>query len=176
VVNLFLFLCGAVCFQYEAPVITWEASKPLQWEDFKGIPDAHDDAAALTVSGITFRFIITETDAHEVVKFSTEVFAYFYPEESWYKKNQGNTHILEHEQLHFDITALYARKFRYRISQLKVSNGVKRQLKKIHKDINTELAQMQIKYDIETDYSRNFQLQAKWKSYIEAELLKYAEY
>ena len=174
--KLFFFLCGFICLQDEAPVIAWEASKRLHWTDFKGIPDTRDDAVAITVSGITFRFSITETDAHEVVQFSTEVFAHFYPEESWCKIDQANTHILEHEQLHFDITALYARKFRYRISQLKVSNGIKSQLKHIHKAINIELAQMQNKYDDETDYSRNFQFQAKWKTYIEAELLKYTEY
>ncbi|WP_298556186.1 DUF922 domain-containing protein [uncultured Algibacter sp.] len=172
---LLLFLCF-VCVQDEEPVLPWNASYKLSWADFKDKPNMNESAVAITASGITFGFSITQTDKNEVVSFTTEVFAHFYPEQSWYKIKQADNHILGHEQLHFDITELYARKFRYRISQLKVSNNVRRQLKKMHNDINVELAQMQDKYDNETDYSRNFEYQTTWKIYIDTELKKYSKY
>ena len=135
-----------------------------------------DGAVAITASGITFGYSIRQTEKNEVVSFTSEVDAHYYPEQSWYKAEQADNHILGHEQLHFDITELFARKFRYRISQLKVSNNVKGQLKKIHKDIITELSKMQNKYDNETDYSRNFESQATWETFMIAELKKFIKY
>ena len=35
---------------------------------------------------------------------------------------------------------------------------------------------MQNKYDTETDYSRNFESQSKWKIYVNAELNEYSKY
>lgn len=172
---LLLFLCF-FCVQDDAPVLSWNASYKLKWSDFKAKPNMSDGAVAITASGITFGFSITQTDKNEVVSFTSEVHAHFYPEESWYKIEQADNHILGHEQLHFDITELFARKFRYRIGQLKLSNNVRKQLKRINNDIYAELAQMQKKYDNETDYSMNFESQSKWKTYMDAELRKYSKY
>ena len=172
---LLLFLCF-VCVQDDEPVLSWNESYQLSWSDFKAKPNNNVSAVAITASGITFGFSIRQTDKNEVVSFTSEVQAHFYPEQSWYKMERADNHILGHEQLHFNITELYARKFRYRISQLKVSNSVKGQLKKTHIDINAELSQMQNKYDNETDYSINFESQATWKTFMDAELNKFSKY
>lgn len=176
VIKILLLLCCLVCVQDNEPVLSWNTSYKLTWEDFKAKPDMDDGAVAITASGITFGYSITQTDKSEVVSFTSEVFAHFYPEQSWYKEERADNHILEHEQLHFNITELYARKFRYRISQLKLSNNIRRQLKKIHNDINAELSQMQNKYDNETDFSRNFEFQAKWKIFMNTELNKFSKF
>jgi hypothetical protein len=173
----FLFLIFfSVLAQDNEPVISWNPSNKITWSDFKGKPIANSDAVATTASGITFGFSITQKNNNDVVAFTTEVHAHFYPKQSWYKVERADAHILDHERLHFDITELYARKFRYRISMLTISNSIKRQLKKMHNDINSELAEMQDKYDSETDFSRNFDSQALWKAYIDAELKKYDKY
>lgn len=175
-IKILLFLCCFIFVQDNEPVLSWDTSYKLAWTDFKATPNVNDAAVAITASGITFGFSITQTDKGEVVSFTTEVYSHFYPEQSWYKIEQADKHILGHEQLHFDITELYARKFRYRISKLGISNSIRRQLKKIHNDINTELAQMQNKYDNETDYSINFEYQAKWKIDIDAQLATFSKY
>ncbi|WP_238320928.1 DUF922 domain-containing protein [Neotamlana nanhaiensis] len=154
----------------DQPVKSWKASYKLTWNDFKGKPQLQTGAAAITASGISFGFSITETDSHKVVDFTTEVHAHFYPEQSWYIPEQATNTILGHEQLHFDITELFARKFRQRISKLKISNNIKQELKALHKTINKELAVCQNKYDSETDFSRSFEAQLQWKLYVEAEL------
>jgi len=164
-----LFLCF-VCVQNDEPVLSWNTYHKLSWKDFRGKPNMKDGAVAITASGITFDFSITKTDKDEVVSFTTKVFAHFYPEKSWYKIERANNYILGHEQLHFDITELFARKFRYRISQLKISNSIWIELKIIHNAINLELSLMQNKYDNETDYSRNSESQIKWKAFVGAEL------
>lgn len=159
----------------DEPVISWSTSYKLSWSDFKGKPNQRVSAVAVTASGISFGYTIKETD-RQVVDFSTEVYAHFYPEKSWYKSERANSHILGHEQLHFDITELYARKFRYRISKLKLSNAIKSELKALQKSINLELKQLQDQYDTESNYSRNFEAQAKWEAYVAEELKKLSKY
>jgi len=176
VIRILLLLSCLVFVQNDEPVLSWNESYKLSWQDFKAKPNTNDSAVAITASGITFGFSIRQTDKKEVVSFSSEVHAHFYPEQSWYKIEQVDNHILGHEQLHFNITELFARKFRYRIGQVKLSNSVRVELKKIHNDINSELSQMQNKYDTETDYSRNFESQSKWKIYVNAELNEYSKY
>lgn len=155
--------------------MTWSGAYELTWDHFKAEPNHQTSAAAVTASGITFGFSIKQTDT-KVISFTTNVHAHFYPERSWYKKGVADDHVLKHEQLHFDITELYARKFRQRINQLNVSNSIKRTLKNLHQEINKELEMMQDKYDEETDFSRNFEQQAKWETYIAEELRKHSKY
>ena len=175
-IRFLILICCLVCVQNDEPALSWNDTYKLSWQDFKAKPDPNDTAVAITASGITFGFSIRQTDKNEVVSFTSEVHAYFYPEQSWFKIEQADNHILGHEQLHFNITELFARKFRYRISQLKVSNDVRGQLKKIHNDINVELSLMQKRYDNETVYSRHFELQSKWKIYVDTELNTYSKY
>ena len=174
--RIFLVICCFLSVQKDEPVLSWNESYRLSWNDFKAKPNKSIDAVAITASGITFSFSVTQTDSGQVVNYSTEVHAHFYPEQSWYKIDQADNHVLGHEQLHFDITELYARKFRQRISKLKPTNIIRKELKQIHNTINKELAQMQNNYDNETNYSRNFEAQAKWKVYVEAELKKLSKY
>ena len=175
-IKIILLVLCFLCVQNDEPVLSWNASRKLSWSDFKAKPNKSDSAVAITASGITFGFSITQTSNNNVVSFTSEVHAHFYPEQSWYKMSVANNHILGHEQLHFDITELFARKFRYRISQLDVSNSIRRQLNKIDKEINRALSQMQNKYDNETDYSRNFDFQSKWKNFIATELDKFSNF
>jgi len=153
------------------PVVTWSDSCRLTWYDFKAKPKHRVSAVATTASGITFGFSVKKNEKR-VISFTTEVYAHFYPEQSWYKPKWANKHVLAHEQLHFDITELYARKFRKRISLLKTTNDVASRLKAIHKSINEELATFQNEYDAETDYSRNVGTQLQWQAIIKAELKK----
>lgn len=155
--------------------MSWNESYKLSWSDFKGEPNHNISAAAITASGISFGFSVKRTDK-QVISFKSNVETHFYPEQSWYKPGLADEHVLGHEQLHFDITELFARKFRQRISQLRVSNAIRGELKTLNETINKELATMQDTYDNETDYSRNFEQQAKWKVYIASELKKLSKY
>jgi hypothetical protein len=169
--SIFLILC----IQNE-PVLTWDENAKLTWADFKASPKSNSGAVAITASGITFGFSIKSTDKNKVLSFTANVNAYFYPEQSWYKPERATNHVLGHEQLHFSITELYARKFRQRIGKLKMSKTIRRELKALQTTINKELAETQELYDNETDYSRNEENQAKWEQYINAELENYAAF
>ncbi|MEP3838419.1 MAG: DUF922 domain-containing protein [Algibacter sp.] len=170
-----IFLC-VFSIQDTESFLVWSAADKLTWKDFKGMPKMDEVAVANTASGITFGYSVTKTEKEQVVSFTTEVFAHFYPEKSWYKKERATTHILGHEQTHFNITELFARKFRYRISQLKVSNSIKQELNTLYNEVNSELAVMQKKYDSETDFSRNREAQASWDVFMDSELRKHSKY
>ncbi|HLT33703.1 MAG TPA: DUF922 domain-containing protein [Aquaticitalea sp.] len=174
-----IFLAFSVFFMVftatEFETIPWRENTKLRWNHFRGKPAKNISAAAVTASGITFEFSIQETESH-VVGFNSKVFAHFYPNQSWYVKELCNAHILAHEQLHFDITELYARKFRNQISELKLSNTIRNQLQSLHENINKELAATQRRYDKETDNSKNPKMQSQWAAYVEKELAKREAY
>ncbi|MFD1064091.1 DUF922 domain-containing protein [Winogradskyella litorisediminis] len=162
------------CFAQKADDITfsWDENRPLTWEDFQGKPVKNTDAAALTASGISFGFSIGKT-GNKITEFTADVECLFYPEESWYKPNEADAHILKHEQLHFNITELHARKFRKHISELQPSRHLQNQLNKIYKAISQASYEMQQQYDEETNHSINKEKQAEWQSFITEQLKRY---
>lgn len=149
--------------------MSWHEINKLTWADFKANPDLESDAVALTASGITFGYSV-KTSGDRIVDFSTTVEAHFYPNKSWYIKDKRNPYILAHEQLHFDITELYARKFRDQISNLKVNQNVKKQMNKLHTSINEAVNETQRRYDSQTNHSMNEEKQKEWEAFIEKEL------
>ncbi len=153
----------------------WNETTKLTWADFKGQPDSESDAVALTASGITFGYAV-KTSGERIVDFSTTVEAHFYPNKSWYLKEKSNAHILEHEQLHFDITELYARKFRQQLTKLKVNQNVKAQMDRLHTAINEAVNETQRRYDKQTKHSMNIEKQNEWEAFIENELKELNEF
>ncbi|MGB5507543.1 DUF922 domain-containing protein, partial [Robiginitalea sp.] len=92
-------------------------------------------------------------------------------EKSWYHPELSNAGVLMHEQLHFDITELYARKMRKILSERTFSGNVRGDVRQIFSKINRELKAFQDRYDLETDFSRNREAQQQWNKRI-AEKLK----
>lgn len=149
--------------------LSWKENRPLAWKDFRGKPKVSTNAAALTASGVSFGFSIGKT-GKKITDFNTNVECVFYPTESWYKDEDANPHILRHEQIHFDITELFTRKFRQQISELRASPKIKNQLNSLYKAISKASSKMQNLYDEETNHSINKVQQKKWDDYIVAEL------
>ncbi|MDN3492483.1 DUF922 domain-containing protein [Winogradskyella bathintestinalis] len=156
-------------------VMIWNETSKLTWADFKAHPDTESDAVALTASGITFGYSL-KTSGDKIVDFSTNVEAHFYPDKSWYVKERGNAHILAHEQLHFDITELYARQFRQKLTKLKVNQNLKAQLNQLQVSINEAITETQQRYDKETNHSMVIDKQKKWEAFIAIELNNLAQY
>lgn len=168
---LFLFL--GVSSNEET--ISWNDTRKLTWEDFKGNPNSNSDAVALTASGITFGYSV-KTSGRRIVDYSASVQAHFYPNKSWYLAEKANDYILAHEQLHFDITELYVRKFRQQLERLVVNQNIKIQMNQIHVAINEALDKTQKTYDEQTNHSINVEAQSYWENYIKEELKKLEKY
>lgn len=168
--RFFIILIFLVCYQSDTPEFSWHENDKLEWSDFQGEPDLISDAAAVTASGITFSYSIQESIINGVVGFKSNVFAHFYPEHSWYKKEIVNDYILMHEQFHFNITELNVRRLREDISELEISDSLANTLDILHKQANKALSEMQNKYDSETNSSINKAEQKKWVAFVNKEL------
>ena len=138
----------------------WHPDKSLRWKDFKGKVPLGAGAAATTASGISYQFSTSYKDGEMVVDY--EVNAFFYPTKSWYKPKICNEVTLVHEQLHFDITALFARQMRKKMAATKFTKNIKAEVKAIYRKTLKELNNFQNRYDDETDYSRNILQQKVW--------------
>jgi len=165
---IFTFLIlGLLSFQsaQDDETISWKAIERLSWENFKGDVPTNVRAAATTASGITYRFSTSGTRDHMEVDFKVDT--HFYPNKSWYQPELCDEVILSHEQLHFDISELYARKLKERLNQANYNRkNVKVKVKVIYRKINEELNDFQNQYDSETNFSRNREQQFKWNEKI----------
>ncbi|NNE30795.1 MAG: DUF922 domain-containing protein [Winogradskyella sp.] len=173
-----IICCFTILFLGQNPdeeTMSWNESRKLTWADFKANPIENSEAVALTASGITFGYSL-QTSGKRIVDFSNSVEAHFYPNQSWYHKDRSDDYILSHEQLHFDITELYARKLREQLSKLVVNQNVKAQMQRLHTRINKAVDLTQKRYDEESNHSINIEVQKKWEQFIQAELTKLDKY
>ncbi len=166
-----LFFIGflTLFFSKDVAEINWNEERRLVWSDFKGKPDHNSDAAAVTASGISFSYSIKKSNLNGIT-FTTEVGAHFYPEHSWFKEGVVDAHILNHEQLHFDITELNVRRFRKRLSEIEPSEDLTMVLQKEQTKANKALQEMQDRYDLESNFSINEDLQKEWMLFVKSEL------
>ena len=159
------------CFSQELEEsYVWNPNKKLTWKDFKGEVPPDAAPAATTASGISYKY--SANLLHHEVKLDFEVNAFFYPNESWYKPSVCNDLILSHEQLHFDISELFARKMRKRLNETSFSDNVKAEVRAIYKETLKELSDFQDRYDWETSFSRNREQQLRWNEQIALALAK----
>jgi hypothetical protein len=163
IVQLFTFLLVAASLQQSNNLIDWNASRKLTWEDFKGAVDAESKNAALTSSSINIEFGYDDSGLEYSIKCS------FNKQKSWVRIR--NDEVLAHEQGHFDLAELHARKLfkamkGYKFNAQTVSNDVN----KIYDSLMNAHHEAQNQYDTETDYSRNKVKQEEWQKKIADEL------
>ena len=146
--------------------VPWSKEDRLTWSDFRGKVPPAAVPAATTASGISYSY--TANLIHHEVHLDFKVHAFFYPRESWYKPEQCDEITLSHEQLHFDIAELFARKMRHRLQNTSFSDNVKAEIRKIYKETLEELQKFQELYDWETDFSRNRGKQLEWNRKVDS--------
>ena len=150
--------------------IAWSPENILTWEDFKGKAPDNDRAAATTASGISYQFSTSGSSGE--IELDYLVSTFFYPNKSWYQPSLCDSLILSHEQLHFDISELYARKMRNRLASSSYTENVKAEVKQIYKEVLEELEEFQNLYDDQTNFSRDLEHQLIWNNKIEEALSK----
>jgi hypothetical protein len=173
--KFFIFIFFTCLFFQEEQTITWHQDLKLEWSDFKGEPKPVGDAVATTASGISFGFSATRS-SNGLEDYSFSIIADFYPDKSWHVKEPLSNIVLNHERLHFDITELYARKFRQRITNFNFTNAINNEMQSIHDTIIKELGELQDKYDDETNHSQILEKQLAWQKFITSELNKLSNY
>lgn len=146
-------------------VIYWSDDRPLTWSDFQGNPDYnYGDVSALTSSGIL------HFKGCENGKIIYEIKAYFEKDYSWVKEEALTDHHLQHEQIHFDITELYAKKLKIALDKKVFRCGEEEQFDQFVQDFLMKWQKAQINYDLYTHYSMKHPEQKEWKHKVALEL------
>lgn len=135
--------------------IPWTYDRVLTWDDFKCPAKTNTDAVASTSTTLGLSYLLKNG------KVEYQIICNFSKKRSWGLVK--TPYILAHEQAHFDITELFARKLH---EQLKAYEPNR---KTFQKDINTIYENVvkakeafQKLYDGETDHSRKKVRQEEW--------------
>ena len=104
----------------------WDSRKPLNWSDFRGTPDRQSKFAASANTGMSHSYVISPDGV--LIKNASKVKAHFYPYLSWYVPKLINETTLGHEQTHFDISELHARKLRKTIAEFRFTSRSKQEI------------------------------------------------
>lgn len=174
VVSYWILLCIPTVFAQspdagESNFISWNEFYKLQWHDFQGDPDESslgDAGAAVQIKAKPFL-------VRKQIKYDVD--ALFNRKKSW-TRDQSES-LLAHEQLHFDIAELYARKIRKKIKQLndrgvddiKIYNVAIQEL--LYESNETDE-----RYDIETLHGALSKKQAAWTEKIRKDLMSLKPY
>lgn len=146
-------------------IIVWQDNILLGFDDFRGKPNINGKIAAISCTNIEC-VIMLKNDSVEFY-----VTAIFFKDSSWIRSNRRIKSVLDHEQMHFNLTELYAREFRkylstqhfeFKLLNYETRNKIYYSIEPILKRIIFLLNEEQNRFDITTDYSENLEELTKW--------------
>lgn len=185
--NIFIFIgfISLMSFSFvKDDFILWQENKKLKIQDFKA---ENKDTIKINrqqflgaISAIRIEYSSFQRNKNSVPDFSIKT--YFDPNESWMLLK--NDYVLQHEQIHFDLTELYARKMRKSVESLRQKNvtNISIYRKKIqHWNVMKEKASNQFDADNQDYYIKIGQKilfqknpkQEAWKKKVDRELFQY---
>jgi hypothetical protein len=161
----FIFFLRFFSFAQDNSFIDWKANQKLIWDDFRQRPDPSSPNAALTSSVIRYDF-----SYNSAAGLIFHIRCQFDKNTSWARVKTD--YILSHEQGHFDITEIYARRLfkAFKDYPATPSADIKKDINKIYVDIMHQLQARQADYDKETSSSLNKPEQEEWLKKISEEL------
>ena len=186
--NIFFFIGFITLMSFsfvKDDFILWQENKKLKIQDFKA--DNKDTIKVNrqqflgAISAIRIEYSSFQRNKNSVPDFSIKT--YFDPNESWMLLK--NDYVLQHEQIHFDLTELYARKMRKSVESLRQKNvtNISIYRKKIqHWNVMKEKASNQFDADNQDYYIKIGQKilfqknpkQEAWKKKVDRELFQYS--
>ena len=146
----------------------WNNSEKLQWKDFKNKFNKHTPSGAASNVDFDYSPSLLNEDSMRIL-----IEAKFNTFESWYSPNDTSNYGLAHEQLHFDIAEIFARKFRQEVSVFNDSLNYMAVLETLRfkfKILYAQYNSFQAEYDLETNHSINTTKQVNWSKKISADL------
>lgn len=162
-------------FSISAQIIFWKEGEKLTWDDFKKEKSERNSmAVAYAFCGLTYE-VTKSSNPKDPVRI--EVKSVFNQEKSWKSKENATDYILKHEQNHFDIAEIFARKIRKMVQEkIRTSGEYDRYFKKYYSDLYKEYLAFQEKYDYETHHGINKDIQEKYNQLIENQLTELNHY
>ncbi|HEU4717419.1 MAG TPA: hypothetical protein VFU15_06290, partial [Bacteroidia bacterium] len=163
---LLLIVPAALLFsfqQIDKNFIEWNPARPLTWKDFKGTQEKTSPYAAITEWTIYFSYLAQKDSLH------TQVTCYFDPAKSKVKHDaRKDSLLLRHEQYHFNLAEVYARKFRKALEESAFSfKDANTRAPKLYSQYVSDCKKEQDLYDKETDHSQKTADQKRWEDKID---------
>jgi hypothetical protein len=155
----------------EHEAVPWMLKRPLTWADFKGQPPASSPAAAQTAYSLFYGARCTGP------KFEYRVVAAVRPKDSWVRMPllrtpALNASALRHEQTHFDLTEIHARRMRrYYVELIAPCRTQSGELEDRADQFTRDEKAAQAAYDAETDHGRTAAQQSRWDKQVSDQLL-----
>ncbi|MDC8103668.1 DUF922 domain-containing protein [Chryseobacterium sp. PTM-20240506] len=165
-----IFICLLVSVQIFGQKIIWKEDQKLTWDDFKSPVSrkSNKDVVAYTHCGWEYSVVTSSNPASPV---KIEVLTIFNKDKSWKDVKRINDYVLLHEQKHFDIAELYARKLRKEVMEnIKTAGDYQKKFKAIYDRVLHEYRDFQIAYDKETQNGMNKEKQAEYNTSITEQL------
>ncbi|HEX8358217.1 MAG TPA: DUF922 domain-containing protein [Segetibacter sp.] len=147
--------------------VAWKETNPLRWEDFSGKANdtSHFEAESFAEVVYSYRF-------NNLYDFDFDVKAIFNRNTSWIKKDYKSEALLKHEQVHFDIAELFARKLKLAFYNHVYSGNFQAEILQIFNTVKSEYHQVQQQYDDNTNHSLVTAKQKEWETRIKDELAR----
>jgi hypothetical protein len=173
VILLNIFYFNTTLYSNAQSVIPWSKETKLKWSDFKATPNTEIIGYAQTSYKIEIQPSDVSVDHQNNIQNyeSLNVVANFYTNHSWVFKKDD--YLLKHEQLHFDIAGLYAKKIRLEFEKLK-KNKIANfdSYLNAYKKLWSECRTIQKKYDKETKHGLQVDVNNSWIKDISSQLDK----
>lgn len=161
------FIYAEDIWKYENE-ITWHKERKLQFRDFRDSSD-HDGFVSLTMSGFNVDFKSIPIKG----QIQLNIRAFFNPEESFI--SSADTSILKLQQLHFDASELYSRKYIERVlNECKNLGSLQAKYQKLYNEIQAELRVFQ--REISNNAYRNIEERNRLLKLVEEGLETLQEY
>lgn len=139
-------------------LVKWDAKNKISWDNFP-VKDTNDRFAAEVNTFFKANFYLKNDSVF------CQVITYLNADRSWRKPSlqTGDVYAIKHEQKHFDITEIFARKIRKEL----IDNSVNEQgVEKIYFENSKACREFQQLYDNQTRHSLDKKNQERWNKKI----------
>ena len=154
---------------YERRNISWQEDRRLTWADFLADPDTGSVFHALSSTGIAFSSTAKIHGKQVFVDF--DVHCFFDPNESWVAVGKHSPALLTHEQIHFDIAEVFARKLLRQLRQIEYGpHDYQQKMDAEFASVLAEMEEIHSRYDRETAHGLNREVQQKWALMVQKKL------
>jgi hypothetical protein len=152
--------------------IFWTPNLKLHWVDFRGTVSENSPYSAFTNTVISLKYSFKLNGKQVIPQFKVDCM--FNCLKSWARKDNPDLltdELLMHEQLHFDIAELTARKLRNALKNQKYTlENYEFKIDAIRNRIILDGERMQERYDLETGHGSQKKEQSIWEQKIAKEL------
>ena len=163
-------LCLNLCASAQRDLVEWNDTLQLSLTDYKG---GRTDTIQ-QISSVCGIYCIPQVLGDTA---SVTIIAYFDRNKSWARKKHVSDLLLQHEQGHFDLTEIFARKLKKRIMALRTNKRrFVKDLKEIYEKTWDDLQNQNKAYDKATDFSNVEFAQRTWQNFIKESLVLYIPY